>query len=77
MSNEVILERKKPHFISTEFKAQRLAADASAPGDNLEMTTNLLKGLLFTALASVAFLFFNKQREKTKKNKEALAYEVW
>jgi hypothetical protein len=77
MSNEIISKRKRPHFISTEFNAQRLAADAHASADNLVKTTNLLKGLAFTALASVAFLFFNKQNKKSRKDKEALAYEVW
>lgn len=77
MSNEVIVERKKPHFISTEFKVQRLAADEAVTADNLNVTTKILKGLVFTALASVAYLFFNEQAKETRKNKEALAYEVW
>ena len=77
MSNEVILERKKPHFISTEFKAQRLAADEGISADNLDMTTKILKGLIFTALASVAYLVFNKQIKETRKNKEALFKEDW
>ncbi|HEY8688992.1 MAG TPA: hypothetical protein VIM07_07145 [Chitinophagaceae bacterium] len=77
MSNEVILERKKPHFISTEFNAQRIIVQQYQSDANLNMTTKILKGLVFTALASVVYLFFNKQIKETRKNKEALAYEVW
>lgn len=77
MSNEVILERKRPHFISTEFKAQRLAADAAAHTDNLHKTTSILKALAFTALTSIVYLMLSKKQKENKKNKEALAYEVW
>jgi hypothetical protein len=77
MSNEVILERKKPHFISTEFKVQRIAAEAGIHDDSLNRTANILKGLVFTALASIVYVMFNKKQKVNKKNKEALAYEVW
>ncbi len=76
MSNEVILERKKPHFISTEFKAQRMAADA-AHADDVNKTTGILKALAFTALASIVYVMLSKKQKENKKNKEALAYEVW
>ena len=77
MSNEVILERKKPHFISTEFKAQRIAASAGIHAEELIKTTNLLKVLAFTALGSIVYLILSKKQKENKKNKEALAYEVW
>lgn len=77
MSNEIILERKTPHFISTEFKAQRLAADAAMRQDNLDITTRILKALAFTAFGSIMYLMLSKKQKENKKNKEALAYEVW
>ena len=77
MSNEVILERKKPHFISTEFKAQRMAATASMHASNVNRTSNILKTLAFTALGSIVYLMLSKKQKENKKNKEALAYEVW
>ena len=77
MSNEVILERKKPHFISTEFKAQRIAAEAGIPADNVNRTANILKALAFTALGSIVYLMLSEKQKENKKNKEALAYEVW
>jgi hypothetical protein len=77
MSNKEILERKKPHFISTEFKAQRLAANATARADDVNKTTDILKVLAFTALASIAYVMLSKKHKENKKNKEALAYEVW
>ena len=77
MSNEVILDRKKPHFISHEFKAQRIVAQQHQHDANINRTSKILKALAFTALASVTYLFLNKQIRETRKNKEALAYEVW
>ncbi len=77
MSNEVTLEIKKPHFISTEFKVQRLAADTAAHADDVNKTTDILKVLAFTALASMAYIMLSKKQKENKKNKEALAYEVW
>ena len=79
MSNEVIIERKKPHFISTEFKAQRSAADAAhaAHADDVNKTSRILKALAFTALTSILYVILSKKQKENKKNKEALAYEVW
>lgn len=77
MSNELILERKKPHFISTEFKAQRIISHENRHGVNLQTTSKILKALAFIAVASTAFLFLSKKRNEYRKNKEALAYEVW
>ena len=77
MSNEVIVERKKPHFISTEFKAQHIAADAVVHADDLNKTIRILKALAFTALISIVYVILSKKQKENKKNKEALAYEVW
>jgi hypothetical protein len=33
--------------------------------------------LAFTALASIAYVMLSKKHKENKKNKEALAYEVW
>ena len=77
MSNEITLERKKPHFISTEFKAQRMAAEEANHSANLKRTTNVLKALAFTALASIVYIMLSRKQKENKKNKEALAYEVW
>ena len=77
MSNEVILERKKPHFISTEFKMQRVATDTAVHTDNLNKTTRILKALVFTAFGSIVYVMLSKKQKENKKNKEALAYEVW
>ena len=77
MSNEVILERKKPHFISTGFKSQCIAAGAEIHADDLNRTTKILKALAFTAVASAACVLLIKKRKENKKNKAALAYEVW
>ena len=66
MSNEVILERKNPHFISTGIHAE-----------DLKKTTDILKALAFTALGSIVYLILSKKQKENKKNKEALAYEVW
>ncbi len=76
MSDEITLERKRPHFISTEFKAQSIAADA-AHTDDVNKTTDTLKVLAFIALASIAYVMLSKKQKENKKNKEALAYEVW
>ena len=77
MSNEVILERKKPHFISTEFKAQCIAAQAGIHADNLNRTAKILKALAFTSLASIMYVMLSKKQKENKKNKEALSYEIW
>ena len=74
MSENITIERKKPHFLTTEFKVQRDINEENNSGfDVLQM----IKALSITAIASIAYLMLVKNKKRKKKDKEALAYEVW
>lgn len=47
------------------------------PENNIDKRTFTLKALAVTAIAATTFLLLQNKRSKNKKNKEALAYEVW
>lgn len=76
MSNILNLERKKPHFISTEFKAQRLINHSDKQSVSLSRNT-ILKALSFIAIAATTYFLLHKKQTRTKKNNEALSYEIW
>lgn len=77
MSTELILERKKPLFISKEFTTKRMLTDTDIRKSNLIRTAAILSVLTFTVLAATVFVLLNQKRKQHFKNKEALAYEVW
>ena len=70
-------KKKTPHFISTEFKVQREMTAHKNSETLFEKTTMLLQVLTATAIAASMFIFLSKKNKQNKKNKEALAYEVW
>ena len=47
------------------------------PVNNIKTRTMIIKSLAVIAVAATAYLLLNSKQKKTKKDREALAYEVW
>ena len=47
------------------------------PQNNINKTSIMLKSLAVIAFAATAFVLFSNKQKQIKKDKEALAYEVW
>lgn len=47
------------------------------PQNNINKRSMILKSLTVIAVAATAFLLLNNKQKRTRKHKEALAYEVW
>ncbi len=47
------------------------------PENNIDKRALTIKALAVTAIAATAFVLLSSKQKKKKKNKEALAYEIW
>lgn len=66
---------------SGRYVSEPAVADATGfvyvPENNINKRAVAIKGLAVIALAATAFLLISSKQKKSKKNKAALAYEVW
>lgn len=84
--------RRQLHHLSESFYKEAVpssgryvndpaVADATGfiyiPENNIDKRAVAIKSLSIIAIAATAFVLLSKKQKKSKKNKEALAYEVW
>ncbi len=66
---------------SGRYVKEPAVADATGivyiPKSNINKRSLAIKALAVTAVIATSFVLMGNKKKRTKKNKEALAYEVW